>query len=157
MPRQPQDISDATLRLVLAEGIGPATLRKLRERFGEDDDRIVGAAIVELQEIHGIGRETAQAIRRAFDDAKPQVEREAMAQANAALIVHGDADYPALLASIPDPPVALWMRGSLSEADRLSIAIVGSRQCTAYGREQAGRFASLLAQSGLTIISGGAV
>jgi DNA processing protein len=156
MPRIPQDIPEATLRLVLATGLGPATMRKLRERFG-DDERIAGASIIELAEIHGIGRESAGAIRRAIDEADAAGERTAMLDAGATLIVHGDADYPPLLASIPDPPVALWVRGGLKDSDRLGVAIVGSRKCTAYGREQAGRFASLLAQSGLTIISGGAL
>lgn len=156
MPRIPQDIPDATFRLLLASGLGPATMRKLRERFG-NDERIVAASIVELAEIHGLGRETAGAIRRAIDEADTAGERRAMTDAGATLIAHGDADYPALLASISDPPLALWIRGALSDADRLAIAIVGSRKCSSYGREQSGRFASLLAQSGLTIISGGAL
>src|SRR5689334_5426123 len=156
MPRRPQDIPESTLRLLLAQGLGPATTRKLRDRFG-DDERIAAASIVELADIHGIGRETAEAIRRAIDDATPDAERQAMAEVDAVLIAHGDSDYPPLLAAIPDPPVALWVRGELKDSDRLGVAIVGSRKCTAYGREQAGRFASLLAQSGLTIVSGGAL
>lgn len=156
MARLPLDVPDSTLRLLLAGGIGPATLRKLRERFA-NDDRIVAASTRELDEIDGIGELTAQALRRAIDDADPDAERRMMSAANTGLILHGDADYPPLLAAIPDPPPALWIRGRLDPADRLALAVVGSRKCTAYGREQAGRFASLLAQSGLTIVSGGAV
>ena len=156
MPRQPQEIPDSTLRLLLADGVGPATLRKLRERFGSDD-RIIAATVRELDEIQGIGMESAQAIRRSIDAADPDSERTAMQAGNAQLILHGDKDYPPLLASIPNAPAALWVRGALLESDRLSIAIVGSRKCTAYGREQAGRFATLLAQAGLTIVSGGAL
>jgi DNA processing protein len=50
----------------------------------------------------------------------------------------------------------LWIRGRLDDSDLLSVAIVGARRCTAYGREQAGRLSSLLGESGLTIVSGGA-
>lgn len=144
------------MRLMLAGGIGPVTLRKLRERFG-DDDRILGASVDELDSIKGIGRDTAEAIRRQFDAADPAAERRVMEEFGTRIILHGDADYPAMLAAINDPPLALWIRGSFSTDDRLSIAIVGSRKCTAYGREQSSRFASLLAQSGLTIVSGGAL
>jgi DNA processing protein len=156
MPRAPHDIPDATLRLLLAEGVGPITLGKLREHFG-DDDRIAGAAVAELSQISGVGRDTAHSIRAAIDDAEPDREREAMAQRGATMILRGDEDYPALLSSIADAPAALWMRGSIITADRLAVAIVGSRKCTAYGREQAGRLATLLAQSGLVIVSGGAL
>jgi DNA processing protein len=79
-----------------------------------------------------------------------------MSEKGATLILHGDRDYPPLLATIADPPAALWVRGELAENDRIAIALVGSRKCTAYGREQAARFAALLAQAGLTIVSGGA-
>ena len=156
MPRTPRDIPDATLRLLLADGIGPITLKRLRARFG-DDDRIVGASIVELTEVDGIGRETAQSIRAAINDAQPEVERGEMERRGAMVMLLGDADYPPLLASISDAPAALWVRGAIVESDRLSLALVGSRKCSAYGREQAGRFASMLAQCGLTIVSGGAL
>ena len=156
MAHLPQDISDATLRLFLAPGIGPVTLRKLRERF-ESDERAADATIAELADLHGIGRLTATSLRKAIDESRPDQEREEMQQAGVQLILHGDEDYPALLAAIPDPPVALWIKGEITDEDRLAISIVGSRKCTTYGREQAGRFATLLAESGFTIISGGAL
>lgn len=156
MAHLPQHISDATLRLLLAPGIGPVTLRKLRERFGSDE-RAAEVTVAELADLHGIGRQTATSLRKAIDESRPDQEREAMQQAGVQLILHGDEDYPALLAAIPDPPAALWIKGEFKDEDRLAICIVGSRKCTTYGREQAGRFAALLAESGLTIISGGAL
>lgn len=151
----PQHIDDATLRLLLARGVGRATLHKLMQRF-ETHEEVVAATTRQLAAIDGIGSKAATSIRRGTDEADPQRERASMIQADAQLIMHGDEDYPPLLAAIPDPPTALWVRGRLDDADRLAIAIVGSRRCTAYGREQAGRFASLLAECGLTIVSGGA-
>ena len=156
MARSPQDIPDATLRLLMVPGIGPATMRKLNERFGSHEEA-VGAPIDALMKIPGIARESAESLKRGMEAADVDAEREAMHRAHASLIVHGDDDYPPLLASISDPPPALWVRGTITNADRLAIAIVGSRRCSPYGREQAARFASLLAQSGLTILSGGAV
>jgi DNA processing protein len=156
MARTENEVTDAELRLLLAPGIGPITCRKLRERFG-DADAIVGASVSALTSIDGIGREMAEALRRAMDDADVSAEREEMVKHDVRLILRDDASYPALLAAIDDAPPALWVRGELREQDRLSIAIVGSRRCSPYGREQAGRFAALLAQAGLAIVSGGAL
>jgi DNA processing protein len=155
MPRNPDDISNATLRLLLADGIGPVTLRRLRENF-DGDEQVVAAPNSAFEQIHGIGHDTARSLRTAIDNAQPDAERVAMNAKGVRLIGLGDADYPPLLAAVPDAPPALWVRGEIKPEDRLAVAIVGSRKCTAYGREQAARFASLLAQSGLTIVSGGA-
>lgn len=155
MARTQQQLDDATLRVLLAPGIGPVLHQRLHEAFGSAQ-AIVEAPISRFTTVEGIGRDSAEAIRRALDAAEVEREREEIEQAGAKVILKTDDDYPSMLASIPGAPPALWVRGELREEDRLSIAIVGSRQCTAYGREQAGRFASLLAQSGLTIVSGGA-
>ncbi len=64
-----------------------------------------------------------------------------------------DPRYPALLASIPSPP-ELDVRGALLPTDALAIAVVGSRQATAYGIEVAETLAGELAARGVTIVSG---
>ncbi len=68
-------------------------------------------------------------------------------------LIPSDPSYPALLASIPTPP-ELDVRGALEPGDALAIAIVGSRQATAYGIEVAGMLAADLAARGVTIVSG---
>jgi DNA processing protein len=61
-----------------------------------------------------------------------------------------------LLKTIPDPPLVLYVKGTLEPRDLNAVAIVGSRKCSFYGREQAERFAALLGGAGVTVISGGA-
>lgn len=65
-----------------------------------------------------------------------------------------DADYPALLRQIVDPPLALWVRGDAGAFGAPAVAIVGSRQSTPTGREVARRFGRGLAEAGLVVVSG---
>jgi len=65
-----------------------------------------------------------------------------------------DADYPALLAEIPDPPVVLWRQGQGSVLNAPAVALVGSRNATPPGTTNARRLAQDLARSGLVVTSG---
>lgn len=152
------DVSDSMLRIALARGIGAVTYRRLMARFGSCDG-IMGASIAAFEEVDSIGTKRALKIRRELDNAPIERERALMEAHGAWLLPLDDPRYPALLAAIPDPPTVLWGRGQLTadpDEEVIGIAIVGARRCTAYGREQASRFAGLLASCGMTIISGGA-
>ncbi|MCL4106835.1 UNVERIFIED_CONTAM: hypothetical protein GTU68_046229 [Idotea baltica] len=59
-----------------------------------------------------------------------------------------------MLSEVDDSPSILFCKGEITEADRLAVAIVGSRRCTAYGRRQAERLGGALARAGFTIVSG---
>lgn len=65
-----------------------------------------------------------------------------------------DPRYPELLKQIPDPPVALFLRGDPAALALPQLAMVGSRNATAGGRETARAFAGHLARHGLAITSG---
>lgn len=66
-----------------------------------------------------------------------------------------DADYPERLAMIYDPPAVLYWKGkALSVDDRLTVALVGTRRCTPYGEEVAGRLGLELARNGAVLVSG---
>ena len=127
MPRAATDIPDATLRLLITPGLGPTVVRCLRQRF-VTDDRIVGASEAELRSTRGVGSRRARDIRVGLDEADPDRERSAMEAHGATLILSEDDDYPALLRSIPDPPLALWVRGALQPEDEVGVAIVGSQR-----------------------------
>jgi DNA processing protein len=70
------------------------------------------------------------------------------------LITWGDADYPPLLRQIADPPLVLYVHGQRKLLVRPQLAIVGSRNPTALGRQTAAAFARSLAANGLAITSG---
>lgn len=63
-------------------------------------------------------------------------------------------DYPLKLAMIPDPPYCLYYKGKLPREDRISVALIGARECSEYGRYLATEIGKELALSGIQIISG---
>ena len=65
-----------------------------------------------------------------------------------------DRDYPERLRGIPDPPYALYYYGNLPAEESPSVAIIGSRNCSSYGRDQARIFSEKIAASGISVISG---
>lgn len=69
-------------------------------------------------------------------------------------VTKDDADYPEKLKAIYEPPFALYVKGALPDTGRVSVAVVGARNCSDYGREMAGYFAGELAGAGVQIISG---
>lgn len=62
--------------------------------------------------------------------------------------------YPRQLRSAESPPQRIWIEGCWDLLDKPAIAIVGSRQCTAYGARQATAIASGLARAGFVVVSG---
>lgn len=70
------------------------------------------------------------------------------------LIAWDDPAYPRALLELPDPPLALYALGRVELLARPAIAIVGSRQATTQGLEDAQAFARTLADAGLTVVSG---
>lgn len=71
------------------------------------------------------------------------------------LISYQDADYPQSLLQIADPPLVLYVKGVLPPAG-YALAVVGSRECTEYGKKAAKLFTKDLAARNIPIISGGA-
>jgi len=72
----------------------------------------------------------------------------------ASVITREEENYPQNLLQIPAPPPLIYVRGELLSQDRLSLAVVGSRRATNYGKEVVRALIPDLAASGLTIVSG---
>ncbi|HEX4793595.1 MAG TPA: DNA-processing protein DprA [Humisphaera sp.] len=145
------------LQLALTDGIGPILSRRLIEATGSAE-AACNATARELSSADGIGTTKAGKIATALRESAVQVdaELERCRASGVTILCPDDSTYPLLLRTIPDPPNVLYVRGELEPRDLHAVAIVGSRRCSFYGREQAERFAALLAGAGVTVISGGA-
>lgn len=155
----PADAPAATVRLLAASGLGPRTLARLRDACGGDDARVVRALAAGDAGALGPARIVGPALAalgRALAAVDVAAVREEAAAAGARLVPLEHPAYPALLAVIPDPPPALWIRGVLP-GDRPGLAIVGARRASAYGLAQAERFAAAAVRAGLVVVSGGAL
>ncbi len=145
------------LTLSLADGIGPIIGRRIIEACGSVE-AASDATAAQLRQIEGIGASKASSIADSIAESKSKslIEIESARNKGIGFICAEDESYPHLLTEIPNPPLVMYIKGKIEPRDLNSIAIVGSRKCSLYGREQAERFAQLLAGAGFTIISGGA-
>ena len=145
--------TEAYLALNLLPNIGPIRVRRLLERFDKPES-ILAAGVPELLSVPGIGEEMATQIADWENRVDLGEELRRIADHGITLLSQDDPLYPVALHRIHDPPFLLYMRGALTPADAASVAVVGSRRMTHYGREQARKFSFQLARAGFTIVSG---
>jgi DNA processing protein len=137
--------------LLRAPGLGPRGLRGLIERFG--DARAAQAAGGRPLADAGVPQ-AARAWIAAPDRARIAADLAWLAEPGHHLIRADSEDFPALLAQSPQPPAALYVDGDPDLLWHPQIAVIGSRNPTAAGRDHAAAFATALARSGLLITSG---
>ena len=145
--------TEACIALNMVPKLGPVRLRRLLEVF-ESPQRILLAKPAELRQVEGIGPEIADAIVHWEDHADLGAELGRIADFGAHVLTQADPLYPPLLREIHNPPIVLYVWGALTEADRHSLSVVGSRKTSHYGLECAKKLAYQLAYAGLTIVSG---
>ena len=141
------------LRLNLVPGLGPRTYQLLLEYFGSPRG-ILRASVSQLQAVQNVGPKLAMSLVTHGTESAALDELARTRAAGVSLFVRDAPGYPQSLGRIPDPPTVVYCKGTLVEADGLAIAVVGSRHCTAYGRQQAGRLSQALARTGITVVSG---
>lgn len=146
---------EALIALNMIDHVGPIRIRHLLERF-TDAPSILSASEPELRQVDGVGPETASAIVSWEDEVDLPAEIRRAQDFGCRILTTHDEDYPALLREIYDPPIVLYVLGTLSPRDKQGIALVGSRQITPYGLDTARRLAHQLSYAGITVVSGGA-
>lgn len=136
----------------LVKGIGPARLRALLEYFGDIDS--AWHATRRQLEACGLQEKLIDALEQTRQAGVLQKTWEAIENQDIQVLTWDDQDYPDRLREIDQSPPVLYVRGQLSQEDFPSIAIVGTRRITQYGRQVARELASELARTGFTVVSG---
>ncbi|MDB5885764.1 MAG: protecting protein DprA [Polaromonas sp.] len=151
----------AWLRLALTPGVGNITARKLLTAFGSVQ-AIFAQSSASLRQLGS--ERLASALRSEPPGLAAQLQTTLdwlQAGEDRRLAVLGDAAYPAVLLDIEDPPLMLYMLGTLcssasnaNEKIATSLAIVGSRNPTPQGESNARQFAKTFGGAGLCVVSG---
>lgn len=140
------------LMLCHAPHIGTATQHKLLEHFGSINS-IRSADYSQLSSI-GLKAATIDFLQQTAIPPAVQAELDWSTQDDCHLVSLDDPDYPKQLAETKHPPCLLYVRGNKSLLSDPQLAIVGSRNPTAGGRDNAHSFANHFGRSGLIITSG---
>ena len=133
-------------------GIGPILASNLMEYF-EDISEVYHADISELLKVNGIGEKLAKIIvnNKNLDESERIIER--CNNINIEIVNKYSSNYPKQLNKLPKAPLILYVRGQLKEFES-SVAIVGSRRCTEYGKNVTVELAEALSLKKIPIISG---
>jgi DNA processing protein len=144
------------LRLSLVPGVGPQRLASLLRRYGSAE-RALSAPARELRVLPGLGPELARRIGESLGPAGDATLRHALdtlRREEAAALTPDDADYPESFRTLAEPPFLLFAAGDLRLLRAPSVAFVGTRSPSRYGREAAAALAEGLAGAGYAIVSG---
>ena len=133
------------LKLIRAPGIGAQRLSPLIKESKDLSDLLSKSP-----------DKLAEKLEKALNTETAEIEQDLkwLEKDNHELVCIGETKYPSLLYQIPDPPFALFCQGDTSLLNLPQIAIVGSRNPSRQGKDNAQAFAKYLAESGLAITSG---
>ncbi len=141
----------AWLIAIRAPRLGGAPLIQLVEKLG-GIDVLLAAGYAQLKRA-GLDDTTINALRD-HDPELLELDTQWLASPDHHLLTWDSDQYPALLRDIPSPPAALFVDGDPDTLWQPQIAVVGSRNPTAGGRDNALDFAAELSRQGLTVTSG---
>lgn len=141
-------------------GVGDKTIQYLLsvedspERIYKDfTDRSLKAE-EHISEKYGRGKAMIQKIRTHACQWQPEREYESLEQKGIRFFSVKDDEYPWRLKMIPDPPFGLYAKGKLPKDHILSVAVIGARECSEYGRYVGTELGKSLGASGVQVISG---
>ena len=141
------------LALGRVKGLGGVGFKKLASTFADPTEAFF-ASSAELAQVAGLHGEVIEGLVNfsGWDEIDEELRR--VRDAGVEIVRFTSPEYPARLRMIADPPPFLYIKGALKREDDQSIAIVGSRSASDYGRRVARDLARGLASLGFTVVSG---
>ena len=147
----PDSEFDAWLALGLTDGVSGQQVRALLTAFGSPRAAL-NQSVASLEKV--IPAKNAQALRAGPVAARLEASLKWLEGPGNHLITLADADYPRSLLEIADPPPLLYGKGRRELLGSMGIAVVGSRNATPQGLQNAEAFGEALSKAGLCVISG---
>lgn len=140
--------------LNLVHGIGPALFYRLVSRFGSPTEALNRAALV-VKEIDSQRYGSLEELGDA-GQLRQRAERElkTLEKVGGRALIRDDPDYPELLSHIGQPPPVIYLHGNSALLEMTSVAVVGSRAATSYGRRVGRTLARDLSLAGVCVVSG---
>jgi DNA processing protein len=140
------------------EGIGPQKILSLLGKFRSTEE-ILNASLNELVLVDGISKTLALKIIKSNEtrlNISEELEKEIadLEKINASILTFLDEEYPSQLKNIYFPPIVLYYKGNIELIESNSVAIVGTREPTSYGRITAELIATELANRNVSSVSG---
>jgi DNA processing protein len=133
-------------------GIGSVRTRKLLAFFGDlsvawsaDEKKLLEA---------GLNTKLIKSFRQARESINIEDEYTRILEKGIKVVTINEENYPLRLKSIEQPPPVLYIKGTFDESDNFSVAIVGTRHLTAYGRQVTQELSNFLAKNRITVVSG---
>lgn len=133
--------------------MGAVKKQKLLKHF-KDIEKIYNATKEELMQTEGIGEKTSEIILSTSIKQNLGKHIEYMEKHNIDIVSIQDAEYPEILKEIYDAPISLYVRGNKNILNELSVAIIGCRECTEYGRNITKNLSYNIAKNKINIVSG---
>ncbi len=144
---------EAYIVLNLLPGIGSLRVQALINEFGSAS-AILERSYDELNAVRGIPSALAAKLANWQSETNFQFELDLADRGGAQIITPVDYDYPAILREIHDPPLCLYVRGNMPDFDARTVAVVGSRRMTKYGRAMANLLSESAVRAGWKVVSG---
>lgn len=150
---QDKELVRSWIGLSSIPGIGRVTFRRLVAHFGSARG-VLDASQDELLNDAGLSEKLSSELRSFPWQERADKELAKADAAGVAIITADDPDYPGQLLNTPDPPLFLYIRGSLLPGDGSAVAMVGTRTPTHYGLTVTHRMSYELASRKITVVSG---
>jgi DNA processing protein len=148
-----QSIYAPWIALSRVKGLGGVNFKKLAAHF-IDPTQVFSTSAEELAQVHGLDQAVIESLVHFSGWEEIERELRRVRDAGVSIVAFTEANYPARLRMIADPPPLLYVKGEIRADDEKAVAVVGSRSASDYGLRVGRDLSRGLAALGFTVVSG---